>query len=186
MAGAGDIVLMGPPGSGKGTQAKLLCDRHAWAHLATGDLFRDHLSRGTELGKLAEQHMSQGAYVPDEVTVSMVRGRLAEIPAATRIVFDGFPRTLAQAEALDGLLRERGRAIGHVVLIDVADDVLVERLSKRGRADDAPEVVRRRLEVYAQETRPAVERYAREGLVRHLPGVGTFDEVHRRLNECVA
>lgn len=183
---AGDIVLMGPPGSGKGTQAKLLCQEHGWVHLATGDLFREHLSRGTELGRLAERHMSKGAYVPDEVTVSMVRERLAVIPRATRIVFDGFPRTLAQAEALDDLLRERKRSIGRVVLIDVPEDVLVARLSKRGRADDAPDVVRRRLQVYTEETRPAVLSYERAGLVRRVGGVGTVEEIHARLNACVA
>ena len=101
----GDLVFMGPPGSGKGTQVRFLKEAHGWEHLATGDLFRDHLRLGTPLGRLAEEHMSKGHYVPDEVTVGMVRERLARIPASTRIVFDGFPRTVAQARALDELLQ---------------------------------------------------------------------------------
>jgi adenylate kinase len=172
---------MGPPGAGKGTQAKLLAAEHGWIHLSTGDLFRDHLGRGSELGKLAQQHMGKGAYVPDDVTVGMVRERIAAIAPSTRILFDGFPRTPAQAASLDELLEERGRSIGAVILLDVPDDVLVERLGLRGRADDAPDVVRRRLGVYIDETNPVVEHYERRGIVRRVPGVGAVDEIHQRI-----
>src|SRR5918996_554305 len=110
---------MGPPRLGKGTQARLMVDELGYVQLATGDLFRAHLSQGTELGKLAQIYMSKGQYVPDDVTVKMVRERLSDIPSQTRIVFDGFPRTVAQAEALDGLLMECGRELAAVILLDV-------------------------------------------------------------------
>lgn len=210
---------MGPPGSGKGTQARLLSEAHGWVHLATGDLFRDHTRRGTELGKLAERHMSGGGYVPDEVTVEMVRDRLGGIARSTRVVFDGFPRTVAQAEALDGLLAERGRSVGHVVLFEVTREHLLERLSARAtcgacqtayalparpprvagvcdrcggqvrstaRPDDSPEVVRKRLEVYDERTRPVVDHYERAGLLRRVDGAGPVEDVRARVAEAIA
>jgi adenylate kinase len=185
-----DLILMGPPGSGKGTQARLLVESGDWVQLATGDLFREHMSRGTELGRLAEGILARGEYVPDDVTVGMVRERLREIPARTRIIFDGFPRTVAQAEALDDLLRENGRSVGNVVLIDVSRQELIDRISKRkhdsARSDDTPEVVGKRLEVYEQRTRPVVEHYARKGLLRRVNGSGAIDEIHARLNEALS
>lgn len=128
---AGELILMGPPGSGKGTQARLLADDPGWVHLATGDLFREHLRKGTQLGKLAERHMARGHYVPDDVTVGMVRERLREIAPRDHVVFDGFPRTVPQAEALDGLLARLGRRVHRVLLIDVPREALVERLARR-------------------------------------------------------
>ncbi|HEV8654598.1 MAG TPA: adenylate kinase [Candidatus Limnocylindria bacterium] len=127
----GDLILMGPPGSGKGTQARRMVDELGYVQLATGDLFRAHLSQGTDLGKLAQKYMSKGQYVPDDVTVKMVRERLADIPRDTRVVFDGFPRTVAQAEALDRLLRECGRSLAAVLLLDVPRDELLKRLGAR-------------------------------------------------------
>jgi len=213
---AGDLVLMGPPGVGKGTQARLLADRASWVQLATGDLFRTHLSMRTELGVLAEGYMNKGAYVPDEVTIQMVRERLKEIGAERRIMFDGFPRTLPQAEALDRLLEDVGRRIGAVVLIDVPREKLLERLAARAtcsrcqavystdsrpprvagvcdrcggavvstaRVDDSPEVVRKRLEVYDEQTRPVIDFYERRGLVRRVDGVGAVDEITERVLE---
>ena len=211
---AGDLVLMGAPGSGKGTQARLLADRHGWVQLATGDLFRDHGRRGTTLGKLADGYMTKGQYVPDEVTVAMVRERLGEITVGTRVVFDGFPRTVAQAISLDGLLGERGRAVGAVVLIEVGRDELLVRLGGRAtcsdcqavyslaarpparagrcdrcggpvvataRPDDSPEVVRKRLALYEEQTRSVVEHYAGRGLLRPIDGVGAIEEVADRV-----
>lgn len=131
MSGSRDLILMGPPGSGKGTQARLFVDRNGWFQLATGDLFRFHLTNGTALGVLAKGYMDKGAYVPDEVTVGMVREKLGQIAPAIRIIFDGFPRTVPQAEALAGLLAERGRALDAVVLIDVPRDELLARLGAR-------------------------------------------------------
>ncbi len=207
---------MGPPGSGKGTQARRLVDSDGFVQLATGDLFRAHLSQGTDLGKLAQSYMSKGQYVPDEVTVNMVRTRLAEIPREKRIVFDGFPRTVAQAEALDGLLRERGRSLMGVLLLDVPRDELLARLGARAtcsrcqavyslavnppkvagvcdrcggpvigtaRPDDSPEVVKERLRVYEEQTRPVIDHYDRRGLLRRISGVGSMDEIAGRLLE---
>ena len=127
----GDLVLMGPPGSGKGTQARRMVDELGYVQLATGDLFRAHLAQGTELGKLAQNYMSKGQYVPDDVTVKMVRERLADIPRKTRIAFDGFPRTVAQAQALDRLLKECGRSLTAVLLLEVPRDELLKRLGTR-------------------------------------------------------
>jgi len=186
----GDLVFMGPPGSGKGTQVRFLKEAHGWEHLATGDLFRDHLRLGTPLGRLAEEHMSKGHYVPDEVTVGMVRERLARIPASTRIVFDGFPRTVAQARALDELLGQHGRRVGCVVLLEVPREELLGRISTRGRSsarsDDSPEVLARRLEVYDERTRPVVEHYEKAGLLRRIEGVGGVDEIRARVAEVIA
>lgn len=200
---------MGPPGSGKGTQARLLADTPGWVHLATGDLFREHLRKGTSLGKLAEAQMAKGEYVPDDVTVGMVRERLREIAPKERIVFDGFPRTVPQAVALDALLAEHGRRVGHVILLEAPREALIERLSLRAtcgrcqmiyspdrpprvpgtcdrcggdvrataRADDSPEVVRKRLEVYDEQTRPVVEHYEREGSLHRIAGDGDVDAI---------
>ncbi|MGH2378456.1 MAG: adenylate kinase [Candidatus Limnocylindria bacterium] len=181
---------MGPPGSGKGTQVRLLRDAHGWEHLSTGDLFRDHLRLGTPLGRVAEQHISQGHYVPDEVTVGMVRERLARIPRTRRIVFDGFPRTVAQATALDELLGERGRSVGSVVLLEVPPAALLARLSSRGRSgdrsDDSPEVIGERLAVYEEQTRPVVDHYERAGLLRRVDGVGDVDRIRERVARAIS
>ncbi|MBI2773548.1 MAG: adenylate kinase [Chloroflexi bacterium] len=182
----GDVILMGPPGSGKGTQARFLCEENGFRHLATGDLFREHLRNGTSLGKLAEQWTSKGAYVPDDVTIGMVRETLDAIPNGTRIVFDGFPRTLEQAKALDQLLRERGRRIDQVVVIDVPREEVVQRLGARTRTDDTPEVVRKRLEVYDAQTKPVIEHYRSAGSLQYVSGVGAMDEVRERLRESVS
>lgn len=174
---------MGPPGSGKGTQAKLLASRPEWVHLSTGDLFRENLRSGTPLGQLADRHMSKGEYVPDDVTVAMVRERMREIPEIEHVIFDGFPRTVPQAEALDALLAEQGRHVARVILIDVKREELVARLSKRGqgRPDDSPEVARKRFDVYQEQTRPVVQHYERKGLVCRIDGIGTVDDVRDRI-----
>ncbi|MGH2450914.1 MAG: adenylate kinase [Candidatus Limnocylindria bacterium] len=215
----GELIFMGPPGSGKGTQARLLADRYGWAQLATGDLFRDHTRRGTELGRLADRYMSKGAYVPDDLTVRMVRERLQEIPSDRRVLLDGFPRTVEQARALDGLLAEFDRSVGSVILIDVPQAELVDRLAGRAtcascqavyslvkrpprvagvcdrcggpvastaRADDSPEVVARRFDVYEELTRPVIEHYRERGLLRPIDGTGEPDEITRRIVEAIA
>lgn len=181
----GDVILMGPPGVGKGTQAHALADRNGWLQLATGDLFRDHVRRRTELGVLADGYISKGAYVPDEITIGIVRERLREIGPGRRVMFDGFPRTVAQAEALDGLLAETGRLVGRVLLIDVPEDVLLSRVAGRAkvdaRADDSPEVVRKRFQVYRHQTEPVIALYERRGLLRRVDGVGPVAEITDRL-----
>ncbi len=185
--GRGDLVFMGPPGSGKGTQAQTLVREHGWVQLSTGELFRDHLKRETALGRAARGYMDRGELVPDAVTVDMVRERLREIPAGTRIVFDGFPRTVAQADALDRLLGELGRRVDAVILLDVPRQEILDRLGKRaraeGRTDDTPEVIGKRFDVYEQQTRPVVEHYERRRAVRRVDGVGGVDAVATRLRE---
>jgi adenylate kinase len=176
---------MGPPGSGKGTQAQTLVREHAWVQLSTGELFREHIRRGTELGQTAKRYIDKGEYVPDAVTVDMVRQRVREIPAATRIVFDGFPRTVAQADALDALLGDFGRRVDGVILLEVPRAEVLARLGKRasqqGRSDDTPEVIGKRLDVYEQQTRPVVEHYRKKGIVRPVDGVGSVDEIGARV-----
>ena len=186
-AATGDLILMGPPGVGKGTQAKRLAERNGWVQLSTGDLFRDHLKRSTPLGELAQRYMDRGEYVPDDVTIDMVREFIEGLPKTTRAMFDGFPRTVAQAEALEALLAERGRSIGGVLLIDVPREELVRRIRNRsrseGRADDTPEVIARRFDVYAEQTQPVVEHYESLGRLRRVNGLGSVDEVTDRLVE---
>lgn len=187
MTTPGDLIFMGPPGSGKGTQAKRLVDEHGWVHLSTGDLFRDHVKRQTPLGKTAKGYMDRGEYVPDEVTVGMVRERVRQIPPGTRIVFDGFPRTVAQAEALDALLAEFGRRVDAVVLLEVPRAEILDRIGKRaaaeGRTDDTPEVIGKRFDVYEQQTRPVVEHYEGRRMMRRVNGVGQIAEIAARLRE---
>ena len=182
---AGELIFMGPPGVGKGTQARRLVERNGWVQLSTGDLFRDHLKRSTALGELARRYMDRGEYVPDDVTIDMVREFIDALPKDARVMFDGFPRTVAQAEALEALLGERGRSIGRVLLMDVPREELVRRILHRsraeGRADDTPEVIARRFDVYAEQTQPVVERYEGLGRVRRINGVGAVDEVTDRL-----
>jgi len=184
---AGDLIFMGPPGVGKGTQAKLLAARNGWVQLSTGDLFRDHLKRSTPLGELAQRYMDRGDYVPDDVTIDMVREFIDALPKGTRVMFDGFPRTVAQAEALEALLADRRRSIGRVLLIDVPRDGLVRRILNRsrseGRADDTPEVIARRFDVYAEQTQPVVEHYEAVNRVRRVNGLGDLDAVTTRLIE---
>jgi len=181
----GDVVLMGPPGSGKGTQAKLLVESDGWHQLSTGDLFRQHSRIGSELGALAASYMDRGAYVPDDVTVRMVRERLRELPKSTRILFDGFPRTVAQAKSLDLLLSEFGRSVQGVLVLDVGREELTKRLKHRAReesrTDDSPEIIESRYDVFTRETAPVIEHYDRRKLVKHIDGRGTVAEVGARM-----
>lgn len=174
---------MGPPGSGKGTQAKRLVDSEAWLQLSTGDLFRNHIANRTPLGQKVKAILDRGDLVPDDVTVDMVRERLREIGKETRIVFDGFPRTVAQATALDSLLAEFGRHVDGVILLDVPRDEILTRLTKRakdeGRADDTPEVIGTRFDAYERQTKPLIEFY--KAKLRRVNGVGPVGEVAKRL-----
>lgn len=183
----GDLIFMGPPGSGKGTQAKNLVRTLGYVQLSTGELFRDNVDRNTELGRQVRQYLADGAYVPDEITVQMVRDRLAQIPEGQRIVFDGFPRTEAQAAALDRILDEIGRRVDAVILLDVPKEEIINRLLKRsaeqGRTDDTPDIVGKRFDVYEQQTKPLIAFYEREGKVRHVNGVGEIDEIAARLKD---
>jgi adenylate kinase len=172
------IALLGPPGSGKGTQARRLCARDGYVALSTGDLLRAAAAAGTDVGRAAAGYMGRGELVPDELIVGLLRDELRRHESVP-VLLDGFPRSLAQAEALAGELESLGRALSAVVLIDVPEDVVVDRIAHRGqgRADDDPETVRERLRVYHRETEPLVAYYGDRGLLRKVDGIGDPEAV---------
>jgi adenylate kinase len=173
------VVLLGPPGSGKGTQAARLEDEAGYTPLATGDLLREAREEGTELGRRASEYMDRGDLVPDDLVFEAVRQALVRLRDRP-VLLDGFPRTVAQADALARGLERHGRDLTAAVLIDVPDDVVVERISTRhqGRADDRPETVRDRLRVYHSETEPLVGYYESRGLLRRVDGARDPDAVY--------
>jgi adenylate kinase len=174
------IALLGPPGSGKGTQAERLRDERGFAVLAAGDLLREARAAGTELGQRASQYMDRGDLVPDELIVAMMRDAIARSDGRP-ILLDGFPRTVAQADALADALAARHRELTAAVLVDVPDDVVAERISARhqGRDDDRPETVRERMRVYHRETEPLVAYYDQRGLLRRIDGAQDPDAVEQ-------
>jgi adenylate kinase len=172
------LVLLGPPGAGKGTQAERLADRLDAPHISTGDLFRAHLRDRTPLGLQAQTYMDAGELVPDDVTVAMVRERLVAEPGV-RFILDGFPRTPDQARALESMLAATGSRVDAVVEFVVPEPVLVQRLLGRGRADDTEDVIRRRLEVYVQETAPLLQFY--RDLLVSIDAVGDVEEITERV-----
>jgi adenylate kinase len=173
------LVLVGPPGAGKGTQAERLAGRLNIPHISTGDLFRGNLRDQTPLGVEAEGFIDSGELVPDEVTVAMVRDRLAEPDVATGFILDGFPRTVSQAESLAGLLGARDCELDAVVELTVPDEVVVRRLLGRGRSDDTEDVIRRRQQVYRDDTAPLLKFY-RDRVV-NVDAVGTVEEITDRV-----
>ncbi len=205
------VVLLGSPGVGKGTQGVRLGRELGWAHLSTGDLLREARSAGAPLGKAAQEYMDVGRLVPDELMVALLSEKLAAMPEEQGVILDGFPRTEAQASALDDALDKAGRRVGRVVLLDAPEPVLVKRISGRRlspsgrvynvhydpphrdgicddtgepllhRSDDRPDAVRTRLAVYRETTAPLVGRYEQRGLLVHVDGQGAIDEVHGAL-----
>ncbi|UAL30907.1 adenylate kinase [Nocardioides rotundus] len=179
------LLIMGPPGAGKGTQATYVAEHFGVPAISTGDIFRRNAAEGTELGREAQRYMDAGEYVPDEVTNSMVRNRLAEADAERGFLLDGYPRTLAQVEELDGMIAATGHRLDAVAVLVAEIDELVQRLLQRaqteGRADDTEEVIRRRQEVYAEQTAPLIEVYRQRDLLVEVDGVGEVHEVTQRL-----
>jgi adenylate kinase len=180
------LLIMGPPGAGKGTQAVGLAQRIGGAHISTGDIFRENVANETELGKTAKQYMDAGKYVPDEVTNAMVRDRLTQSDAQS-FVLDGYPRTADQVDELDSILSDMGAELDAVLLLVVSDrEELVQRMIKRaetsGRTDDTEEVIRHRQDVYNQETAALVPIYRDRGLLREVDGIGDIDEIARRID----
>ncbi|QIS17778.1 adenylate kinase [Nocardia terpenica] len=173
------LVLLGPPGAGKGTQAELLSDKLGVPHISTGNLFRANIDQQTPLGREAQKYLDAGNLVPSDVTNRMVESRIAEPDAANGFVLDGYPRTVDQAEALEKMLKESSRELDAVVSIVVPEDVVVGRMLGRGRADDNEGVIRNRLRVYREETEPLLDHY--DGTVVAVDGVGGVDEVNERI-----
>jgi adenylate kinase len=203
------LILLGPPGAGKGTQAVRLAERYQVPHVATGDLLRFAVEWETDIGKLAKSSMEAGELVPDEIVLDLLRTRLSREDARQGFVLDGFPRNPAQADALEANLAEIGQKVDDVVSLEVPDELIVQRLSSRwscptcGRAynrpidaggtcpvdgmklfqrrDDRPEVIRKRLQVFHAQTAPLIDYYEKRGLLVHIDGVGTLDEVEERI-----
>jgi adenylate kinase len=176
---------MGPPGAGKGTQAKFIAEHFGIPAISTGDIFRRNVSEGTELGVEAKRYMDAGEYVPDEVTNLMVRNRIDEPDAEHGFLLDGYPRTLSQVEELDGMIRYTGHQLDAVVCLTVDQDEIVQRLLQRaqieGRADDTEEVIRRRQEVYLEQTEPLIDVYRKRDIVVEVDGMGEVSEVTERV-----
>ena len=182
-----DILILGPQGSGKGTQAKRIAAEYGLAHVATGDMFRAAVAAGTPLGRQVKPILESGQLVPDELTIGLMRDRLQAGDARDGFILDGFPRTMAQAEALDAMLSEIGRGLDVVLELLIPVEICVERMLGRareeGRSDDTPEVIAARLEVYARETVPVVEHYRAHGTLVGLKADRTVDEVFATIQD---
>jgi adenylate kinase len=180
-----DLIILGAPGSGKGTQGALLSTRLAIPKISTGDLLRAAVRDSTPLGRKARGFMDQGLLVPDEIILGLIEEVLHSEAAKRGVIMDGFPRTLPQAEAVDRLLAPLGRQVDRVLLIDVSEEELIDRMVKRaaieGRADDTPETIRRRQEVYREQTAPLIAFYDRRNLVTRVNGLGTIEEIAERM-----
>ncbi|WP_289859572.1 adenylate kinase [uncultured Muribaculum sp.] len=186
-----NIVIFGAPGSGKGTQSERLIDQYGLHHISTGDVLRSHMARGTELGKIAESFISQGQLIPDELMINILADVLDSNPAATQkgVIFDGFPRTIPQAKALNELLAKRGTEVHAVIGLEVDDEELVDRLIKRGqmsgRSDDNLETINKRLTVYHSQTSPLRDYYMAEGKYKAIEGKGSIDDIFNAIKKSI-
>lgn len=185
-----NIILFGPPGAGKGTQANLLVEKYGLTHLSTGDLLRAERSAGTELGKQADEFISKGDLVPDDVVIGMVRNKIADNLEGAGFIFDGFPRTTAQGEALDTMLAEFNLTVSALLALKVDEDELTVRLLERGktsgRADDQNEAtIRNRFKVYNDETSPLIEFYENKGCYKPINGVGSIEDISNNLSTII-
>lgn len=185
-----NLVLFGPPGAGKGTQSQNLIDKFQLIHLSTGDLLRGEIANGTELGLEAKKLMDDGKLVPDEVVIGMISNKLKENPDVKGFIFDGFPRTVAQAEALDALLDIHKQHIAGMISLEVNEDELEKRLLLRGkesgRPDDAnPEIIRKRIVEYQSKTTPVANYYNQQGKLSTVYGIGTIDEIFSKISDIV-
>jgi adenylate kinase len=183
-----NLVLFGPPGAGKGTQAKLLSERRGLPQLSTGDMLRAAIAAGTDLGKRCKTIMDRGDLVPDEIVIGIIAERYDQPDCRGGAIFDGFPRTIAQAEALDRMLAQRGLRIDHVIELKVNDEILLQRVEQRikesggaTRADDTPETLKARLEVYYKNTAPLIAYYRNQGKLKTVDGMAPIEEVARSI-----
>jgi len=185
-----NIVLFGPPGAGKGTQSENLIGKYKLTHISTGDLFRKHLGEGTELGKTAQKFMDQGNLVPDEIVIGMVDDKIHSTPNTNGFIFDGFPRTIAQAVALDKLMSKNNTQINTMLALEVTEEELMARILNRGktsgRVDDQDvEKIKNRVRVYNKETTPVANYYKEQGKLNTIKGIGTIDEIFKNLSQVV-
>ena len=183
-----NLVLFGAPGSGKGTQSAKLIDKYGLHHISTGEVLRDHIKRETELGKIAQQYIAEGQLIPDDLMISILDDVLEkEAKGKKGVIFDGFPRTIPQAEALKELLKKHGSDLHAVVGLEVADDELIERMLNRGketgRADDNPDTIKKRLAVYHNQTSPLSDSYKKEGKYLQINGSGSVDRIFNDITD---
>lgn len=183
-----NLILFGPPGSGKGTQASKLVETYELLHISTGDLFRYEMGNNTPLGQEAKSYINKGELVPDSVTIGMLRNKVEANPEVRGFIFDGYPRNILQSEALDEILTARAGEVSQLIMLEVPDDEIVERLLNRGktsgRADDVDEaIIRNRIDVYKSETTPVFDYYAQKGKSIKINGVGSIEEIFERLCE---
>ncbi|MEM8899184.1 MAG: adenylate kinase [Bacteroidota bacterium] len=185
-----NIVLFGPPGAGKGTQSKFLIDKFQLVHCSTGDMLRAEMASDSKLGQEVKQIIADGKLVGDHIVIELIRNRVANHPDAKGFIFDGFPRTVAQAEALDTLLTELGTSISGMVSLRVPDDELTDRLIKRGkesgRSDDNEETIRKRINEYNDKTLPVASYYAGQNKLSEVDGVGSIEEISERVSSALA
>ena len=183
------LMILGAPGSGKGTQGKLLAEHLKVPEVSTGELLRAAVRQGTALGKEAKKYMDQGNLVPDNVVLGLIKEILDSKEAARGVMMDGFPRTVAQAQAVDQLLCAKQAKVDRVVLLDVAEEELTRRLlaraAKEGRSDDNLESIKTRLKVYLDQTQPLISYYEKQGVVRRVPGMGSVDDIQKRAREAL-
>lgn len=186
-----NIVMFGAPGSGKGTQSEVLIKTYGLFHISTGDVLRDHIKRGTALGKTAQEYINQGQLIPDELMVNILASVMDDNKdaAARGVIFDGFPRTIPQAEALEEMLQQRGTKVSAVIGLDVPEEILIGRLLNRGkesgRSDDNLETITSRLEVYNNQTAPLKAFYAQKGLLHMVQGTGGAEVVFERVRKVI-
>ena len=176
-----NIIIFGAPGSGKGTYSEAIVEKYGMGHISTGDVLRAEIKGGTELGRVAQGYIDQGQLIPDELMVSILAKVYDALPAGQGVIFDGFPRTIPQAEALKAMLAERGHKVAAMIELDVPEDELMKRLVLRGqmsgRSDDNEETIKKRLDVYHSQTAPLIDWYEREGIRNHIDGLGELDRI---------
>ena len=183
-----NIILFGPPGAGKGTQAEKMISHYNLPHLSTGNIFRENIKNKTALGKKVTSILDAGKLVPDETVVELVTDELEKEIYSNGVIFDGFPRTVAQAEALDTYLQEKGKSVDAFVTLTVPEQELINRILSRGqgRSDDTTEKIKTRLQVYRDETEPVLNHYKKKDLVKEIDGVGSIEEIFERITSALA
>lgn len=183
------LIFLGPPGAGKGTQAKIFLDRSGIVQISTGDILRAAVGKGTELGKQAKSFMDKGELVPDSVVIGIIEQRIQEADCKKGFVLDGFPRTIEQAEALDAILAKLNIALNHVVNFEVPDEELIQRLlgraAQEGRSDDNPESIKNRLQIFKDKTQPLIRYYEGKKIIRHINGTGSTAEIAEKVKTVV-